>query len=128
MFVTGGGHGNFIWFMLFLFVDLFGLYFPLMAILAVDLTSYLAKVVFGTLIGFNLVASTILIIGWISESGANGPSDFARTVQHVGIGDVIFCAGVHFLPTIIFSFLFARVALFGDDTPNEDNMVSLKLS
>ena len=37
MMLTGGGHGNFIWCLLFLFVEFVGLYFPLMAILAVDL-------------------------------------------------------------------------------------------
>jgi len=130
MLATGGGHGNFIWFMLFLFVDFCGLYFPLMAVLAVDLRSFMVKVIFGALIGFNLIASVIMIVGWMTETETAGrsPSDFERMMQANGIGVLIFCIVAHFLPTLIFAFLLIRSIHFGTSLADEDDSVSLNLS
>lgn len=57
MMLTGGGHGNFIWFILFLIAGFLGLYYPHVATLAVNLRSLVVKVIFGSLIGFNLVVN-----------------------------------------------------------------------
>ncbi len=127
MMLTGGGHGNFIWLLLFLFVEFVGLYFPLMAILAVDLRPFLAKIFFSSLICFNLVVSSIMIIGWMTESGDNGLSDFQKMWQ-MGAGWILFAAFAHFLPTIIFIFLLIRSILFGSSLADDDQTFSLNLS
>ena len=124
--LTGGGHGNFIWCLLFLFVEFVGLYFPLMAILAVDLRSFLAKMLFSSLICFNLIVSLIMIVGWMTESGA-GPSDFQKMWQ-MGAGWVVFAAFAHFLPTIIFLFLLIRSIMCGSSLSVDDQTVSLNLN
>lgn len=130
MLATGGGHGNFIWFLMFMFIEFVGLYFPLMAVLAINLKSFIVKVIFGSLIGFNLIASTIMIIGWIFETETYGRdvNDFERMLQVNGIGMVIFSTGAHFLPTVIFLFLLIRSILFGTSLTDEDDSVSLNLS
>lgn len=129
MLLTGGGHGNFIWLGLFLFVEVFGLYFPLMSALAVDLRPWFAKIVFGSMIGFNLIASTIMILGWVNEPGVGErPSDFSRNVQVSGIESVVLWAFIHFLPTFIFAFLLTRSILARDSLVNEDRLASLNLS
>ena len=114
---TRGWHGNVIWFFLFLFAGLLGLYFPLMAVLAVDLRSRIVKAIFGSLIGFNLVITTVMISAWVTETGGyTPPHDFSITVQANGIGVVLICAAAHFLPTLIF---------FGSSAPDEDTPISL---
>jgi hypothetical protein len=125
--LTGGGHVNFIWIGLFIFVEFFGLYFPLMAVLAVNLRSFVTKIVFASLIAFNLLASSIMILGWVSEPPDDRPSDFERTVRANGIGDVIFFAAIHFLPTMIFLFILIKSILSGP-SPDEDDSISLDLS
>ncbi|MBK7932781.1 MAG: hypothetical protein IPK01_04640 [Acidobacteria bacterium] len=127
MMITGGGHGNFIWFLLFLFVEFVGIYFPLMAILAVDLRSFLAKILFSSLICFNLIVSSIMIIGRMTESGGARPTDFQKMWQ-MGAGWVVFAAFAHFLPTIIFLFLLIRSIVFGSSLSDNDEAVSLNLS
>jgi hypothetical protein len=128
MLLTGGGHGNFIWVGMFLFVEFFGLYFPLMAILAVDLRRRFTKVVFGSLMVFNLVASSIMIAGWIGESGGDRPSDYEKMMQISGSDWVVFSAAVHFLPTLIFAVLLIRSILAGPSMDTADDRVNLNLS
>jgi len=129
MLATGGGHGNFIWFLLFLFVEFVGLYFPLMCVLAVNLKSFFVKVIFGSLIGFNLIASTIMVLGWIldTEPGRNGTTDFERMMNINGVGWIIFSIAAHFLPTLIFAFLLVRSILLGTSLGKDDDNVSLNL-
>lgn len=128
MLATGGGHGNFVWFGLFIFVEFLGLYFPIMAVLALNLRSRMTKIVFGSLILFNLVASVIMILGWMTESGEDGrPSDFSRQIEINGLGVVLFCIAFHFLPTVVFAFLLIRSVLFGQALAEPDEMVLLDL-
>ena len=130
MLLTGGGHGNFVWFGMFLFVEFFGLYFPLMAVLAVDLRSFIIKVVFGTLIAFNLIASSVMVFGWITETEPvrNGLTDFERRLQLDGVGFIIIEITVHLLPTLIFAFLLVRSILFARSIVGNDDSASLNLS
>jgi hypothetical protein len=62
LLATGGGHGNFVWFMLMFFPGIAGLYYPLMAVLAVDLRSFNAKVVFGGLLALNVIVSLLMLL------------------------------------------------------------------
>ena len=128
LFATGGGHGNFIWFGLFFFAGCFGLYYPIMAILAIDLRERFIRIVFGGLIVFNLAASIIMIVGWITEQGGDRASDFSKVIQHSGLGSVVFCAAMHFWPTILFSVLLIRSVVGGGSIANADAPVSLNLT
>lgn len=127
MMLTGGGHGNFIWFILFLTAGLLGLYYPLMAVLAVDLRSLIAKVIFGSLIGFNLVVSLFHIIKWITEAADGRPTDFQK-MWKMGAFWVVFSVFAHFLPTIIFLFLLIKSIVFGSSISDDDQTVSLNLN
>lgn len=120
MFITGGGHGNFIWLFLFFFPEVLGLYFPLMCFLATDLRSLFSKVAFGVLIAVNVIVSSVLITGWINEpSTGDGPSDYSRMVQANGIGAVVLCAGLHFLPTFVFIGVLIRAISIADRGDSE---------
>jgi hypothetical protein len=124
MLLTGGGHGNFIWFMMFLLIEFFGLYFPLMAAMAANLRSVAARTVFGAFIAFNLITSSVMIYGWVTEAGENGkPSDFSKMVQISGIESILFFAGVHFLPTFVFLFFLIRSIIFGSSSSDEETTV-----
>lgn len=128
LLATGGGHGNFIWFALFFFAGCFGLYYPLMSVLAVDLRERFIRLVFGGLIVFNVFASIIMIGGWITEQGGDRPSDFSRVMQHSGLGSIVFCAALHFWPTALFSILLARSIIGGGSLADKDGLIGLKLS
>ena len=125
-FITGGGHGNFIWFLLFIFVEFLGLYFPLMAALGADLDTRGKRIVFGSLILFNLISSSILLLGWITDYGPNGRSDFAKVIRINGYGFVMFCIGAHFAPTLFFLVRIIRAVLTGSES-DEDRVLGLKL-
>jgi hypothetical protein len=51
-----------------------------MAVLAVDLRQRSTRMIFGGLIGFNLIGGTAMIIGWINEKSVEEPSDFSKMV------------------------------------------------
>ena len=125
---TGGGHVNFIWLWLFLTVCFFGLYFPLMAVMAVDLRSRLIKLIFGSLIVFYLLASMVMILGWVNEQATDRPSDFARAIRANGTEGILLCTALHFLPTIIFTFFLIKSILRADPRPEEDRFVNLKIT
>lgn len=131
MLITGGGHGNFVWFMMFMTIEYFGLYFPLMSVMAVDLRSKLIKIVFGSLIGFNLIASFIFLLCWVSGipiGKAVEKNDFSEMLRINGVGWILVCAIAHFLPTIIFLFLLVKSTFFGSSLSDENESVSLNLS
>lgn len=125
--LTGGGHVNFIWFWLFLTVGFFGLYFPLMAVLAVDLRRLFTKIIFGILIAFNLIVSTVEIYDWTNHPGDDRPSDFSRTVRANGIEAVILFAAIHFLPTIIFAVLLVMSIARKRPQVEDEGVISLHL-
>lgn len=125
---TGGGHVNFVWIGLFMFVEFFGLYFPIMTILAVDLRSRITKIIFGSLIIFNLVASTIMILGWMTETGnADRASDFPRALRANGVSGIVVQTIVHFLPTMVFVFILIRSILYSNSETESEGMVHLEL-
>ena len=127
MLITGGGHGNFVWLMMFLFVEFFGLYFPIMAVLSVDLRSRATKLVFGSLILFNLIGSFVLIGGWIFDTSDKSSRDFAKAWERGDFSSILFCVVVHFLPTIFFTFQLIKEMYSGSDSPDDDQMVTLDL-
>jgi hypothetical protein len=128
MLATGGGHGNFIWFILFMFVEFFGIYFPVMAVLSVNLRPRMTKIVFGSFIFFNLTASFVLIGSWISGFSSESLDDFTKTWERGGATTIIFCAVVHFLPTIVFAILLINALYDSSDAPDDDQMLTLNLN
>jgi hypothetical protein len=108
LLLTGGGHVNFIWFFLFFSADLCGLFFPLMAVLAVDLRGLFLKAMYGGLIVFNLIVSILMIADWVTAPGTDRLSDFERTVNANGQNAVLMFGVIHFLPTLIFSICLLR--------------------
>jgi hypothetical protein len=129
MFETGGGHGNFIWLMLLIFVNCFGLYFPIMAMLAVNLRSHSIRIFYGCLLAANVIVSTVLIVGWMTETSIDGrPTDFERTYQVVGASGLIFSAVIHFLPSIFFMVLLIRSLFASDKLSTDGDVRSLQLS
>jgi hypothetical protein len=109
---TGGGHVNFIWFWMFFTIEMFGLYFPLMTVLAVNLRSQLTRMLFGCLITANVIASSLMIYGWVNEPPSDQMSDFERSLRVNGYGGLMFCGMLHFLPAGIFYFLLFKAAYF----------------
>jgi hypothetical protein len=120
---TGGGHGNFVWFYLFLKVDLLGFFFPLMFALAADLRPKAVKIVVGILLVLHLIASVAVIAFWILGYGRATIDDFDKTVGQVGYIILLFCGFVHFLPSFIFSLMLVNSARGGD----HDELIDLDL-
>lgn len=123
---TGGGHGNFIWFFLFLSVNFCGLYFPIMAALAVDLRENPAMIAFGSLLGFNLLASVGLIIVWLVGIENDWFDPFEKAYAAMGLWGLLFCAVLHFLPSIFFSIRFITSLMWGSSA-NDDEGIALNL-
>ena len=111
---TGGGHGNFVWFYLFLKVDLIGFFFPMMFALAADLRPRAVRTAFGILLLLHLIGSVAVIALWVSGHGRETIDDFAKTVRQVGYATLFFCGFVHFLPSFIFSLMLFTAARAGD--------------
>jgi hypothetical protein len=102
-----------------------------MSVLAVDLRSKLTKIIFGSLIGFNLLASSILLLCWvigIPLGKAVEKTEFSEMLKMNGIEWVLICAAAHFLPTIIFLVLLVKALFFGSSLSDENDSVSLNLS
>lgn len=128
MFETGGGHGNFVWIMLFIFVNCFGLYFPIMAMLAVNLRSHSVRMLFSCLLAANLIASIVVVVGWITETSSDGmPTDFEHSYKFVGVAGLILSAVIHFLPSVFFLFLLIRAFVWADKI-TENDVPSLGIS
>ena len=125
MFATGGGHANFVWLFLFVFVYLFGIYFPLMAVLAVDLRSRIVKIIFGSLIVYSLLGSVLLLGAWITDATEGSLDDFNKMWTWYR-ETVLVCGAIHFLPIIFFSVLLI-VAIFKRGS-SDDSSASLGLS
>jgi len=127
LFITGGGHGNFIWIGLFLFTEFFGLYVPLMAFLALNLTTLFRKVVFGSFVCFNVISGIVMIAGWVnSPDEPDRASEFHRQLQINGLTFVLICAFIHFLPTVIFLTILIR-SIVAPKAPIESNPTLLDL-
>lgn len=123
MIATGGGHVNFVWIWLFIAVGFLGLYYPLMAVMAVNLRNFVTKLIFGTLIGFYVIASTVILVGWVNEPATDRPSDFSRAMRVNGADGLAFCAALHFLPVLVFSFFLIRPTLYKSSVSDDETTV-----
>lgn len=122
MLLTGGGHGNFLWFMLFFFGQFVGLFFPLMGFLVVDLRSKWAKVLFG-----GLLATSIFLTGYIlANPGEAGREDIFKSWYRDQIG-FIFYSVIHIIPFIAFTVVFLK-SLFIDEQETRELDISRIIS
>lgn len=126
MMATGGGHGNFGWFLIFVFVDFLGFFYPVMAALAFNLRSFFSKVVFGSLLLFNLIATLVLVFGWMFEVSEGKPTDFEKTWGRDPIG-VCFSASMQFMPILVLSFFIVREIKFPSATENNESLINLDI-
>lgn len=109
MLITGGGHGNYVWFLLFCYVSLLGLYFPLMGALYADLKLKSARRVFLTLLFFHFAASSILLIGWVVGVADEFFYDgLAQTVELMGATSLALFATLHYMPSLVLAALYLR--------------------
>lgn len=124
---TGGGHGNFIWMILFFAAYFFGLFFPIMGALVVDLRSIIAKATFGSLIFISLLIHLIIIIPILSGSAGASTTDFQKTWARDPSGTVV-GAIIHLLPLFGFLLFLAKSIFFVKKKPENDETVGLLLN
>lgn len=124
--LTGGGHGNFIWMILFFTAYLFGLFFPIMGALAVDLRPIIAKAAFGTILTVSLSIHVIMTAPILSGSPGDMSSDLQKSWAR-GASMVIFSAIVHFLPMAVMTLILIRSIVFGAETIENDETTTLGL-
>ena len=75
MMMTGGGHGNFTWFVFFLLTSLLGLLYPIMGFIVSDLRSLLSKSSFVAI----FIIHIFLVVMFFSEGfleANTSPRDF----------------------------------------------------
>lgn len=116
MFITGGGHGNFIWIVLFLLGYIFGLTFPAMGFLLADLRPRWAKIS-GLILS---VAVTGLTLRQLLVLGEKGTQDLIESWNRSATAFVIMAA-IHIFPLIVFTSLVIR-SVVGRDEPKADRL------
>ncbi len=113
MMTTGGGHGNFIWFVLFLLGYIFGLIFPAMGLVLADLRPRWAKVA-GLLIS---IVAAGLTLRQLLLLGEKGTQDVVDTWNRSPMSFVIMSV-IHFLPLVAFTALVVRSMIRKSETPD----------
>jgi hypothetical protein len=110
MMITGGGHGNFLWFMLFLSSYLRGLYFPAIGFVGADLRPLWAQ---ATGIALSIVAFGLAVIQLLSL-GDEGIEDVVKSWDRSPLLFVI-ASVIHLAPAVVFFALVIR-SLIRDDS------------
>ncbi len=123
---TGGGHGNLVWFLMFVIAEFFGLYFVVMGALAADLKTFFQKVLFASLLAYGFLVSILMIGMWIGGGNSDWTNDFSK-VWTSNYGLVLFTGVVHFFPLMIFTFILVRSILVGEPNDESENINSLGL-
>jgi len=94
MLATGGGHGNVLWFLLFLYAGLYGFYYPLIGFVIPDMRPFWARAIAVSLVVANLSISVIVIIWAVIIQDIQKSWRRDSTV-------FIFLAVVHFGPLVV---------------------------
>lgn len=110
MLITGGGHGNFLWFMLFLSSYLFGLYFPAIGFLGADLRPLWAQ---ATGVALSIVTFGLTVIQLLGL-GTEGMEDVVKSWNRSELF-FLFASVIHLLPSVVFLALVIR-SLLRDDS------------
>ncbi len=96
MLLTGGGHGNFSWFLLFFTAQFFGLFFPLVGLFAADLRPFWAQNGFWIVMSASLMITLIMIPTILVDPEHN---DLVKSWHRHQLGFVFFTV-IHLLPYI----------------------------
>lgn len=119
MLATGGGHGNFLWLLLFLYAEFLGLFFPLIGFALPDLRPIWARAVAISLVVANLVISIIVVI-WggvdqdIQKSWQRSPELF------------VVLALAHFVPLILIAtYVFAKASTESEESQTVDEPIAI---
>lgn len=110
LMITGGGHGNFIWFTLFLGTYFVGIFFPVAGFLVVDLHAKWARISIVVLLSLHLIALSF----WVTKSF--GPEEWPYLLKDWNRSQLsfIFFAVLHFLPVIfVITFVIIKLRLAG---------------
>lgn len=97
MMLTGGGHGNFLWFMLFLLAEVLGIFFPVLGFVVVDLRPIWAKITLGLLLALSLGTTAYLVAGGL---GQDGMDDILKSWNQTPFL-FIFATTIHFAPFVV---------------------------
>ena len=96
MLMTGGGHGNFLWFMAFSLTFFLGLFFPAAGFLVVNLKPVWARAGLMTLLFLNLFSTVYFFWGFLTPELWE---DMAKSWELSRIGFIVFSA-FHCIPLI----------------------------
>jgi hypothetical protein len=103
MFITGGGHGNFLWLMLFFFAYIAGLFFPIAGFVAADLRPLSAKSTVVAILAVNLFLTVI----HFTTMGEEGSHDLAASWDRSAAGFMLALV-VHAFPVVLLIGLLCR--------------------
>ncbi|HQZ94789.1 MAG TPA: hypothetical protein PK108_14850 [Pyrinomonadaceae bacterium] len=104
MLITGGGHGNFLWFMLFAIAEFLGLFFPVVGFLVVDLHPKWAKIIFGGVLIASVFLTAYLILGGLGEDGT---ADLIKSWNRDQFGFIFFSV-IHIAPFVGLTLVFLK--------------------
>lgn len=105
-FITGGGHGNFIWLMLFYFAYLAGLFFPIAGFVLADLRPLWAK---STGIAV-LIVNFVLTVLHFATMGEEGSEDLTKSWDRSSTGFMV-ASVIHVFPAVLLLALICRAFL-----------------
>lgn len=111
MFITGGGHGNFLWLMLFFSAYLAGLFFPIAGFIVADLRPLWAK---STGIAV-LVVNLLLTVLHFATLGEEGSKDLAESWDRSSTGFMV-ASVIHFFPAVLLLALIFRSFLLEENS------------
>lgn len=103
MFITGGGHGNFLWLMLFFFAYIAGLFFPIAGFIVADLRPLWAKSTGLAILAVNL----FLTVLHFATMGEEGTKDLAESWDRSSTGFMV-AAAIHVFPAALLFGLVCR--------------------
>ena len=103
VFITGGGHGNFIWFMLFFFGYLGGLFFPIAGFILADLRPLWARATGLSILIVNLT----LTVFHFATMGEISHNDLAESWDRSSTGFMV-ASVIHAFPAVLLLALICR--------------------
>ena len=97
MLITGGGHGNFLWFWLFCNTYFLGLFFPIAGLLVADLNPKSARISLAILLSVHFLALSGNLIFGLGQM----TDDIQRSWDRVTHTSIVIMTIVHVLPPIL---------------------------
>ncbi|MBX3243007.1 MAG: hypothetical protein KF685_00880 [Acidobacteria bacterium] len=117
MLNTGGGHGNFLWFILFVITSFFGTFFPIIGFLIVDMRSFLTKIIAGCLLAVHVALNIFLLSNmWFYDEGMRQDilDSWKRSPEGFVVASVLYVLPLFTLSALYLWNLFRQIE---DETP-----------